>query len=680
MTIVFLFTSTISAYAKTAPKIMLNGQLIEFNEVMGIPFVDDKGRTQAPIRSLLESIGAVVNWSQATQSVSVVYQDKNTGAGSYSLLIPVADNKITRTNLNTAQVDIITMDTKPVLKDGRTYLPMRPVFESLGYKVGWEQTSFAVTIAAPNYKEPIDPVVNEEKKEEPIVIPTFYDGRVKNKVTSIKDQGNIGTCWAFASLAAVESALMPNNNYDFSEDHLSLNHGYDPSQEEGGRYMMALAYMASWKGPVLEKQDPYGDKKTIGLGTEPAVYVEEARFYGDKDIEAVKKAVMKYGAVQTHVYSPFLDGKSESLYFNNETSSFFMDGHNGGYIPDANHDVIIVGWDDNYSKGNFSLLPKADGAFIIKNSWGSEYGDQGYYYVSYYDYYIATQNIAFTKVETGKKYDNIYQYDEFGYVNRVGYKYDTAYFSNVFKAKGNEDLSAVSFYAVGANTKYEVFVTDKYENQQSLSKGFKVATGQLTDAGYYTIPFDNPVELNGEGEFAVIVKITTPNEKHPVAIEVNSPENDQLSSAISNPNESFISKDGINWEDTGDKYKANVCLKAFTKNRQEEPVAPEGEQPTDPSQQGEATEGIESTDNTEQQKTPKATQEQGDQQQESPNATSGEGDGATQDKQPGGNDNQNLDEGNKSSSNTKRITKGFFNNPIIDSDLPLNKYYSIYMG
>lgn len=60
----------------------------------------------------------------------------------------------------------------------------------------------------------------------------------------------------------MESVLLPEQDYQFSVDHMTLNNGFHLAQDDGGEYTMGMAYLASWKGPVFEKDDPYGDNKT----------------------------------------------------------------------------------------------------------------------------------------------------------------------------------------------------------------------------------------------------------------------------------------------------------------------------------------------------------------------------------------------------------------------------------
>ena len=90
-------------------------------------------------------------------------------------------------------------------------------------------------------------------------LPARYDARADGRTAPVKNQGDLGTCWAFASLLALESRLLPEESFDFSEDHMSHDPDFLLDQKSGGDYIMAMAYLLSWKGPVLEAEDPYGD-------------------------------------------------------------------------------------------------------------------------------------------------------------------------------------------------------------------------------------------------------------------------------------------------------------------------------------------------------------------------------------------------------------------------------------
>ena len=130
------------------------------------------------------------------------------------------------------------------------------------------------------------------------VYPHVYDYRTDGRIVRVKDQKDLGTCWAFASLTALETSLMNKYTYDFSEDHMSCHNGYNLKQTEGGDYNMSMAYLSSWRGPVFEKEDPYGDGVSPD-GLSSAVHVQEMQIIESKDLDGIKRAVFLYGGVQS---------------------------------------------------------------------------------------------------------------------------------------------------------------------------------------------------------------------------------------------------------------------------------------------------------------------------------------------------------------------------------------------
>jgi C1A family cysteine protease len=516
-----------------AIEVYLNDAKVKFDTNLGLPFIDKARRTQIPFRAVLESFGAYVEWLP-NEKVAVASK------GSIEVRIPVGTNYIVR------NTEVIRLDTNSIIKDGRNYIPLRAVMEAFGAKVAWdnELKHLKVTYST------TAPIINK--------LPTVYDLRNVNKLTPVKNQLNIGACWAFATLGAIESSLLPNKIYDFSEDHISLNHGYNLTQDEGGDFQISLAYLARWSGPVYESEDPYGDRVTK-TGLKAAVHVQEAIILPDKDYSAIKRYIIKYGGVQTSIHIRDIVQREFGAAYNPKTNAFYYQGNS---VP--NHDVVIVGWDDNYSVTNFTTQPSKKGAFICRNSYGSTFGDKGYFYVSYSDSLIGKANIVYTKIEANTNYDYIYQSDWLGWVGRIGYGKETAYFSNVYTAKTKQALSAVSFYATGMDTTYEVYVVSKYVSVDDLKNNRTlVASGYLDYAGYYTIPLKNPITVSGN--YAVIVKITTPDATSPVAAEY------VLGADWSNTvnlkdGKGFMSLYGNSWESTENVLEANVCLKAFTKD------------------------------------------------------------------------------------------------------------------
>ena len=391
--------------------------------------------------------------------------------------------------------------------------------------------------------------------------PASYDLRTLGKVTPVRDQGSFNTCWAFATFGSLESTLLPVESLNFSEDNVAVNAGFDFGVYGGGNEFMSAAYLSAWNGPVFESDDPYGDG-TSPAGLAPREHVQNVLMLpnraGPTDNDTIKWALSTYGAV----YSVL---RWADANFDSSSNAFYYSG-TGAY----NHAIAIVGWDDSYSRYNFVGTPPSDGAFIVRNSWGSSWGDGGYFYVSYCDTLIGQENTIFTAEATGD-YTGIYQYDRYGFVTSIGWSpLTTAWMANAFTARGNEALAAVSFYAQVPNTTYSIYLGSSLSNRTLLD------SGTIAVAGYRTIALPTQPLVNTGDKFYVIVRLTTPGLGYPIAIE--SPETGYSSAATSAAGQSYASADGSAWSDmgaAGSWYKSNVCLKAFVV-----PAAPDTTPPT----------------------------------------------------------------------------------------------------
>lgn len=455
---------------------------------------------------------------------------------------------------------ILTLEQKQALSTGETfevsspltlingayYVSLTDLSEMLGYS--W---SF-------NFEENI--LTTADTSENSSSLPASYDLRSRFRISAIRNQGRYGTCWAFGALTAMESALLPEDSYVFSVDHMSMSNSFKVTQYDGGEYTMGMAYLAAWQGPVYEKDDPYGDGKT-NKELEAVKHVQEMRIIASKDIAAIKEAVFKFGGVQTSLYSSLQNANSSSRYYNRATNSYCYIG-----TAKPNHEVVIIGWDDNYSKDNFSIPLEGDGAFICQNSWGESFGDDGVFYVSYYDTNIGTHNVVYTRIEESDNYDNIYQSDLCGWVGKMGYDKESMYGANVFTAEKDEDVVATAFYATAPDTEYKVYVVDRFVNEKSFDNKVLVAEGVLEDAGYYTIDFERDIAVKAGQKYAVVVYVHTPGATHPMAIEYDSGDR-FLDNIILDDGEGYISYSGTHFINVKDKQKCNLCIKAFTNDR-----------------------------------------------------------------------------------------------------------------
>lgn len=377
----------------------------------------------------------------------------------------------------------------------------------------------------------------------------------------VQYQGRYGTCWALAAVSALEAALLPERHLVFSADHMARQNAFTVDLNEGGDYLMSMAYLSGWQGPVTVEEDPYGDGYSPS-GLSPAVHVQEIQVLQDAPDRQIKEAVRQYGAVQTSLYM----SRETIAPGDGEASSFYNKDARAYYYPESrtpNHEVIILGWDDNFPGDLFPESPGQNGAFICQNTWEEGFEGDGVFYVSYADPNLAETGILYTRVEPTDNYAKIYQNDDCGWQGRQGYEQETCWFANVYTAGASESLAAVGFYATGVDTSFDLYLTEEFSGVESFARKQFLQSGTLQNAGFYTVDLETPQPLEEGERFAVMVCVRTPGTGTPVAVEYRADQYTQ--NVVTEGREGYLSPDGIRWENTEELFGTNVCLKAYTR-------------------------------------------------------------------------------------------------------------------
>ena len=367
-------------------------------------------------------------------------------------------------------------------------------------------------------------------------LPSSYSLVSKGYVTSVKNQNPYGTCWTFATVGSAESSL--KKKYGKTVDLAELQLAYfffdcyerpDPMGlitndgnyttdsnilDIGGNTYYTTFALASGIGFSDESEYPYTSADSyIANGPAKECYnttyrLRASRWLSMSEPERVKQALIDYGAAAVSFYYEDYYGD----YFNESNSAYYTDDYSS-----TNHAVTLVGWDDNYSKTNFNsdCRPAGNGAWLLKNSWGTSWGNDGYFWISYYDTSIQESEAAFFDVEMGSdvpKDYNLYQYDGGGNPSSYSFGANTMYQANVYKtANGGEILTEVGFVCGQADTQYTIYIYKNVKNEPTSGELVLTQNGSLSDAGYYLIKLKKQLSLSKGEKYSVVIKQSSSN-------------------------------------------------------------------------------------------------------------------------------------------------------------------------
>ena len=392
-------------------------------------------------------------------------------------------------------------------------------------------------------------------------LPKDYDPRKQGKDTGIRNQENLGVCWAFAGIAGMES-YMATNGYgvnDLSEEHMrwwakgGVN-GWNVGDHEGTSNLLSMGYFASGDGPKLESELKYNTHNTrpsnMNTAKGTGYLASEVIFIRNNRMD-IKNAITKYGGVVSG-YGDFDE------YSSKDKNAYYVD-----YNIGQNHAVTVVGWDDSYSRDHFTgkAKPKYDGAWLVKNSWGNYNSEGGYFWVSYGDKTLlqAGDNYSIKKID--KSGNKIYQLEKGGYTEYGGKNFAVA---NVFNFNGqNETIEGVTIGNTTLGSTYQIYYAPVKKGVPQNSNLKLLASGTINETGYITIPVNSVKIPSGKG--AIVVKMKNPNTAT-IFAEGNT-ENVPWFKAKANRGESFQLVNGrfidINTQ-TNDSI--NFAIKAITKS------------------------------------------------------------------------------------------------------------------
>jgi C1A family cysteine protease len=391
----------------------------------------------------------------------------------------------------------------------------------------------------------------------PSALPARFDWRETGKVSPVKDQGACGACTAFASIAAFESRLLIDGAglWDFSENNAKECDWYQTGCSAG--YGWKVFSFFGQKGAVLESCDPYV-ASDVACNSSCAYQksVLEWRVLSSTtqvpDTTWLKNVLYEYGPIQASLFTG-ISGAWDTE-FNNYDGSYTL-YYNG--TETTNHAVLIVGWDDTLTHAG------GTGGWIVKNSWGTGWGgpcgyggEGGYFTIAYGSASIGVDASMPVKWQDYDPQGSVWYYDEGAANASRGFNSLTAWELAKFIPPTDTYVTRVEFWVNEYVPDLDIYLYDGFDGTNLSGLLASKLNQQIPNGGLFSVALDSPVHVTAGNDVIAVLKVTNWDKLTPIQVDSRGPHE---------TGRTYISADGVTWEDLGATYGVDGTIRLRTK-------------------------------------------------------------------------------------------------------------------
>ena len=385
-----------------------------------------------------------------------------------------------------------------------------------------------------------------------VALPERYDWRDAGVITPVLDQGNCGCCYAIAAVGNFETAILIDGGplYDFSENNVkecdwwSNNTGYGSCS--GGNAAMVASFL-SQKGIAMETCDPFDPRNRICKDDCPFYFTLTGWLQiSGEEIPApalLKDYIYNYGPMFVAMIAA--NGVGWPTEFSTYDGSYTLYYDGAGLLD---HAVMIVGWDDTLSHAG------GQGAWIVKNSWGEDWGEDGFFYIAYGSAGIGSYASTIYDWQAYDPKGEIFFHDEAGYQGTaLGYGSRTGWAFSKFVPDEPMRLEQIEFWTTDAATDVDVYIYDGFNDHSLMGELASELDNTIGDYGYHTIALSSPVDVSATNDIYIVVKITNDSYNFPIALDNYGP---------TSPGYCYVSPNGTSWTDVTQVSECPECVQS----------------------------------------------------------------------------------------------------------------------